>query len=295
MEQFFLKKNTSTIFQDNTTPHLLYVYMNTAENGKWYRAAHSHENICEISIVMEGEVYYTVNGKELLARKGDFIVMNGGIIHEERSFNPDIKVCCIGVKNLFLKGRRKNTIIDNETSPLFSGNSYSETVGFMIETIYSALKHEQRLCMDETVQHLMMALICIVIDAEQKEKELHRRSAADDEDNGRENRLLEEIKSYIDVHYKESFSLDELAGYFFIGKYHMCHSFKEKYGCSIIDYTIGCRIGEAQTLLLETDRRISYIAAETGYSSAGYFSTQFLKRVGKTPFEYRALKNAEKT
>lgn len=295
MEQFFFKKRTSSVFQPNTSPQLSYLYMTDSENGQWYRAAHSHKNIVEISIIMAGDVCYIVNGKNLHAKKGDFVVMNAGMTHEEKSDNPDIKMCCIGIKNLSLNGRPKNRLIGNETSPLFSGSSYNETVNFMIETIYSTIRHEKRLCMHETIDNLMTALICMIVDAEQKEKEKNESKKKYSDGRKNEEQVLpEDIKEYLDKNFKENISLDELAQYFFVGKYHMCHSFKEKYGCSIIDYVIGRRIGEAQTMLVETDHKISFIASEMGFSSSGYFSTQFLKRVGKTPFEYRALKNMKK-
>lgn len=291
MEQFFFKKDRTSVFQENTSPRLAYMYLTDSENGKWFRAAHSHKNTVEVSVVMSGDVDYIVNGQRFHAEKGDFIVMNAGTTHEERSDNPDIKICCLGIRDLALKGRRKNCITEDETSPLFSGSSYNATIGFVIETIYSAIKHERRICTEETVRYLMTALVCMIIDAEQKGKEIKRLQnpgkAAGDGDDGK---LLKDIKEFLDAHYRENISLDELSKYFFVGKYHMCHVFKEKYGCSVIDYVIGRRIGEAQTLLVETDHRISDIAAEMGFSSAGYFSTQFLKRTGKTPYEYRALK-----
>lgn len=291
MEQYFFKKERTSVFRANTTPRLAYMYLTDAEKGKWYRATHSHKNIVEVSVILGGDVDYNVNGRNFHAETGDFVVMNAGMAHEEKSDNPDIAICCLGIKDLSLNGRRKNCIIEDGTKPLFSGSSYNVTVGFLIKTIYSAINHENRLCTGEAVRYLMTALVCMIIDAEQKEKKIEKeksldRAAAEKDDEA----LVNKVKEFLDTHYKENISLDELAKYFFVGKYHMCHIFKERYGCSAIDYVIGRRIGEAQTMLVETDLRISDIAAEMGFSSSGYFSTQFLKRTGRTPYEYRALK-----
>ncbi|MFQ5621974.1 MAG: AraC family transcriptional regulator [Paracoccaceae bacterium] len=46
---------------------------------------------------------------------------------------------------------------------------------------------------------------------------------------------------------------------------------------------------EARKSLTETDRRVSEIAAQLGYSNPAYFSRQFTERVGKSPTEYRRL------
>ena len=44
---------------------------------------------------------------------------------------------------------------------------------------------------------------------------------------------------------------------------------------------------KAMELLTETDLRIGDVAEETGWENPNYFSTQFKKKTGKTPVEYR--------
>ena len=58
------------------------------------------------------------------------------------------------------------------------------------------------------------------------------------------NRQCATVKRYIDHHYKENLTLDELAEKVSISKYHMAHAFKREYGVSPINYIIDCRIRE---------------------------------------------------
>lgn len=56
------------------------------------------------------------------------------------------------------------------------------------------------------------------------------------------NRQCATVKRYIDHHYKENITLDQLAEKVSITKYYMVHAFKREYGVSPINYIINCRI-----------------------------------------------------
>ena len=95
------------------------------------------------------------------------------------------------------------------------------------------------------------------------------------------------VKRYIDHHYKENLTLDELAEKVSISKYHMAHAFKREYGVSPINYIIDCRIREGKRLLAETDLAPSQIASILGFSSSSYFCKTFSNIEGTSPTEYR--------
>ena len=101
------------------------------------------------------------------------------------------------------------------------------------------------------------------------------------------NRQCATVKRYIDHHYKENLTLDELAEKVSISKYHMAHAFKREYGVSPINYIIDCRIREGKRLLAETDLAPSQIASILGFSSSSYFCKTFSNIEGTSPTEYR--------
>lgn len=71
------------------------------------------------------------------------------------------------------------------------------------------------------------------------------------------NRQCATVKRYIDHHYKENITLDQLAEKVSINKYYMAHAFKREYGISPVNYMIDCRIREGKRLLAEqTSRRL---------------------------------------
>lgn len=98
---------------------------------------------------------------------------------------------------------------------------------------------------------------------------------------------LAAVKSYLDEHYIERITLDELEVRFFINKYYLLKIFKENYGSTISNYLIAKRITRAKQLLRFTKLTIDEIGCEVGMDGAGYFSRMFKKAEGISPKEYR--------
>ena len=63
--------------------------------------------------------------------------------------------------------------------------------------------------------------------------------------------------------------------------------FRQQFNTSTIDYFINLKMEAAKSLLTSTNMQIQEIAQNTGYSSSLYFSSEFKKRVGLSPREFR--------
>ena len=48
------------------------------------RAMHVHENLVEVLLVYEGSGIYTIDNNKYIAKKGDIIFYNSGVVHDER-------------------------------------------------------------------------------------------------------------------------------------------------------------------------------------------------------------------
>ena len=105
------------------------------------------------------------------------------------------------------------------------------------------------------------------------------------------NRQCASVKRYIDLHFKEALTLEQLAEDAHMNKYYLSHAFKREYGISPINYMITKRIEESKYLLAETDLSMSQIAQLLGFSSPSYFSQVFRRTQAVTPVEYRQRTN----
>lgn len=63
--------------------------------------------------------------------------------------------------------------------------------------------------------------------------------------------IITSVLNYINSHYRDSLSLDELAARFFISKYHLSHEFNRLVGTSVYRYVIQKRLIIAKQLLID--------------------------------------------
>ncbi|WP_028551575.1 AraC family transcriptional regulator [Paenibacillus sp. UNC451MF] len=97
----------------------------------------------------------------------------------------------------------------------------------------------------------------------------------------------EKVMDWVEAHYKQKFSLDELAADLHLSPYYISHLFKETTGFSITDYVIARRLREACLMLGTTDMPINSICYEIGLDSTSYFSQLFKKNIGMSPKAFR--------
>lgn len=95
------------------------------------------------------------------------------------------------------------------------------------------------------------------------------------------------VKQYIDEHYAEAITAEDLASMSLCSKGHLFRAFKKSFRVSPLAYQQDLRFEAAQRLLRFTSLRCYEIAQRVGYSNVYYFHRQFRKRTGITPRHYR--------
>ncbi len=95
------------------------------------------------------------------------------------------------------------------------------------------------------------------------------------------------IKEYLDKHYAEKISLDDLASRFYISKFYLTHVFKEQFGVSVTQYLLNVRITHAKQLLRFSDKSVEEIGLAVGIGPLHYFSRVFKEVEGVSPSVYR--------
>ena len=106
---------------------------------------------------------------------------------------------------------------------------------------------------------------------------------------GSKRQSLQNVKDYLDRHYKEKITLDELSGRFFINKFYLTRIFKEQFGASINSYLAQVRVTHAKQLLRFTDLTVEQVGRQCGIEEPAYFARVFKKVEGVAPGEYRRM------
>lgn len=104
--------------------------------------------------------------------------------------------------------------------------------------------------------------------------------------------LAKEIIKYLREHYGENVTGSMLSDIFKYHPYHISREIKKATGMSLKAYLIDLKIKTASNMLSSTDKSITQIASECGFSDAAYFTKIFKRYKNLTPKEYR-LKNKD--
>lgn len=100
-------------------------------------------------------------------------------------------------------------------------------------------------------------------------------------------RALEQLKTYLEAHYNEKISQDQMAEQVYYNLAYISKLFKRRYGMSIGNYIMEYRIQTAKELLMQDKFSVTEIALQVGYGNFAYFSRLFKKKTGYAPVEYR--------
>lgn len=97
--------------------------------------------------------------------------------------------------------------------------------------------------------------------------------------------------AYVESHYADQITLEELADSIHISKSECCRCFKRVLNLTPIEYVVQYRIYTAAAVLDDPKTEIPSIAElaiKTGHNNISYFNKMFKRHMGSTPTEYRA-------
>jgi AraC-like DNA-binding protein len=103
-------------------------------------------------------------------------------------------------------------------------------------------------------------------------------------------RYSESVMQWIEEHYQEEVSLEQLAEQIHLSPHYVSRLFRQETGSSITDYLTARRIRHACRLLETTDLPVERVGNEAGFGNVSYFIQLFKKVVGVTPLKYRHSK-----
>lgn len=98
---------------------------------------------------------------------------------------------------------------------------------------------------------------------------------------------MNRVFQYITDNYKETISLEEIAGVANMTPQAFCKYFKERTHKTFIEFVNEVRIGHACKLLFEDNYNILQICYESGFNNLSNFNRQFKKFTSLSPIEYR--------
>lgn len=164
-------------------------------------------------------------------------------------------------------------------SPVFSPVNIDDYSTLLSEILFLASADDY--IRDMRINEKIAVLLTLIM-SESWQPDNHSRS-------GLKRHSLHAIKAYLDEHYQEKITLDQLSEQFYINKFYLTHVFHEQFGTTILAYLDHVRVSHAKHLLRFSSMTVEEIGAAVGINESGYFNRVFKKVEGVTPGEYRKM------
>lgn len=95
--------------------------------------------------------------------------------------------------------------------------------------------------------------------------------------------LMLRAKAYLEAHFHEALSLNDIARTLKVSPYYLSHVFSEESDFSIFAYLTALRMNRARELLSEGNLNVSEAARTVGYDNTSYFSKVYRQHFGHAP------------
>lgn len=99
--------------------------------------------------------------------------------------------------------------------------------------------------------------------------------------------LVQNVQNWLEQHFHESFSLDDISTRFNVTTRTLIRHFKQALDLPPNQYLQAIRIEAARKRLEETDQAVDVIMQNIGYQDPSSFRRLFHRKTGLTPLEYR--------
>lgn len=259
-------------------------YTDEAYSQNHAHMVHKHKDVLELLYIASGEGRYQVGHREYAVREGDLVVCNGNILHGEAPFQKHtMQTYCIALSGVQLDNLPPDTMLDAEQKPLIDLGECTKTVYHLMETMHPLFSEKPPLRDEKLCQSLAMSVFLLVFRKIRSQIESGKTAAEQKVED-----LVRHITAYLDQNYTKTVTLAEISRELNISVSHLSHLFKRETGLAPMQYVIYRRIGEAQSLLMDTDLPVHEIEESLGFGSSCHLSAMFKKYVGISPMEYRS-------
>ena len=253
-------------------------YVRAKLDPNWSFHMHSHPDTLELSYVIDGKSALYCGEKFYETQPGDLIIKNSNVMHAEKSDlqNP-IEQVCINIKGITVEGLPDNYLLKPGVEPIISIGEkkplFDQMFFYIIENTVDIINTDLT-----TVNSMISTILEIIYN-----DFLNNDDYIPEEDV----KYVHLVRKYIESNYTRDLSIDSLAKEFYISPFYLSKKFKAETGFTINQYILNCRMGEAERLLVFSDKAIKDIAADCGYENLPYFYTTFKKFAGCTPQLYK--------
>lgn len=255
------------------------LFMFEGKDGNYVRQNHWHRPL-EIFAVNSGSIEFNLSGKQITVNSGEFVLVNSNEIHGINAENPNETIV------LQIPLRVFSNYFTKEQFIWFSHSEKcydSEIVGMVVEMY--RLYQEKALGYELLVKSIFLKLIYTLVSE-------YRKKTVNEEilQNSKYLKKLGIITDYLEEHYNEDISLEQMAQLFGYAPTYLSRMFNKYAGINYKDYLQNVRLEHSLKELYETDHSITEVALNNGFPNEKAFSKLYKKKYNKLPNEIKKAK-----
>lgn len=253
---------------------------------------HWHNDV-EVLFIHKGSYLFEINLDNYILNEGDICILNSGELHQITGLGADAVHDVVLFDPRILDFSYTDEWEENFITPFLNQSLICKNILHPHDAGYPEINIVVSKLMDKSLRMdrgwyvksklLILELFHLLTECEMLLPAKDVMSAADSRKIGRYKTII----SYIEKHYSEPISLQQLADTIPCNSQYLCRTFREISGISPIQYLISYRLEQACSLLSQTTRPVTEIALDCGFENISYFIRKFKEAKGCTPKEYR--------
>ena len=296
-------------------------YYTTPEHPRYHMTFHWHKE-WEIIRILKGEFLLRVDDEEYVGHAGDFFLIRDGMLHGGTPKDCIYECFVFDLHGLFrdvsavkkyLRPIYRNAVLPqvyypDHYKPLYSVvdellNAFSQVIGNqMPQTALSAalkMTDPQQASLSELLPESsgkitqenpselfalgnLSRLFAFIL-----QNQFYTLQADTPTDSSRKVTQVKPVLEYIESHFAEEISLDDLSSAVGMSSKYFCRFFHSITHQTPMDYVNSYRIEQAALLLASTDIPITQVGLECGFHDSSYFTKVFRRYKKVTPRQYR--------
>ena len=256
---------------------------------------HWHNDL-EINLIREGEAVFQVYQKSYRVRTGEGFLLNRNVPHSCSSpGNEHVRYSTILVRPDFLYGdfgsdvERKcfQPFLQNSAIPCIYLTGFDENGKEILQKLNQVEEafDRKRFCYELKIKGLLCEAFAMILYGHRQELTKFV------PENLQELERLEKMLNYLNMHFTEVISLQDLADQVHLSREVCCRLFKKMTGKTITGYLEEYRVNKSFSLVQSGQYSMIQITEMVGFSNPSRFASAFRKRFGCNPGEYNSVKH----
>ena len=272
-------------------------YVNTHSDISYsYEAMSLHSHAFYEIIVCRSNcgAEYLVGSQRYVLQKGDIILIRPGISHCAILPNPlpiPYERDVLWLSQSFLNTYRK--ILDlppvnyDRDLPTYLLRTAETQWEFLCDKIHEGVQIEKKQphCWQTMVVGNTMMALSLLDQAYNSQTAQPLRSESPD--------LLDEIILFLDVHYREKLTMQDIAKHFFVSERTVGSLFRKRLGVTFVQFLTRRRLVEAKSLIIQ-NVNLENVAEMSGFFDYSTFYRAFKQEFGISPRQFKQIHDSQK-